>query len=228
MGTSRTSFSLRRPASLRKRLAPPNPLFSFNSESTTRDAAEGHRSSRKPKFSATPESLQAQGNALAEQGRFAEALKKFDAALALEPTAALLELRSQALMALDMDFEAILAAEAAAKLAPDWSEAHLTLARARLNLGEVIGASESFSRAARLDPTNDDLRSEMRRCEELREHIEDAYAHEIERARRVQDPAAAEVVRCKAALRKVSLSRPRAAFVPHGVCPEEEDPSALS
>lgn len=225
MGTPRTSFSIRRPPSLRKRLASQNPLFSVSSDSAAKDDAEVPRSSRKPKLGATPETLQAQGCALAEQGKFREALKKFDAALALEPTAARLELRSQTLMALDMDFEAILAAEAAAKLAPDWSEVHLTLARARLNLGEVIRASESFSRAARLDPTNDDLRLEMRRCEELRQQIDDAYAHEMERARSAHDPTAAEVVRCKAALRKVSLSQPRAAFVPHGV-DREEDPGA--
>ncbi|KAJ8605500.1 hypothetical protein CTAYLR_000024 [Chrysophaeum taylorii] len=154
---------------------------------------------------------QDKGNARAQAGDFAAALPNFDAAIALAPTAARFELRAQTLLALDRDFEATLAGESAVELAPEWSEAHLALARARLNLGEIDAAFESFTRAAALDPSNND---ELRACDDLRRAVDAHRRRDKLRAENATESDLAEVLRCKASLRRAQLPKPRDAFVP--------------
>merc|ERR1712039_1063845 len=103
---------------------------------------------------------QAEGNALAEAGRFDAALACWESALERKPSAALHELRAQAFMQLGRDFDAVLAAEAAVRLDPGWFPAHLTLGRARLNLGEVELARQALARAVTLEPNSAELQAE--------------------------------------------------------------------
>ena len=75
---------------------------------------------------------------------------------------------------MDRCYDAAAAADSAIALRPTWADAHLARARALLNYGEPDDALHSFRRAAALAPGDDDVRAEC---------------------------VAAEVLRCKAALR---------------------------
>jgi len=51
----------------------------------------------------------------------------------------------------------LLCSPQAVSLCPDWPEAHITLARVQLNLGEPLLALHSYQAAAKLSPTHPDL-----------------------------------------------------------------------
>ena len=143
--------------------------------------------------------LMDEGTALASEGRYAEALVKFEAIT--DTDAVVYEARAQVLMALDRDFEAVTASEAATRLAPDWSVAFWTLARARRQLGEPDTAVQAFDRALGLDPENTDLQREVHECRALQRRL-DGARHDILSSDSYND----EVRRCKAQLRPVTTS----------------------
>ncbi|KAL3504308.1 hypothetical protein ACH5RR_034149 [Cinchona calisaya] len=94
-----------------------------------------------------------QGNSLAEDGKFSEALGKWEAALTLTPErAGLHEQKAQVLLELGEAWSAIKAASRATELEPTWAEAWITLGRAQLNFGEPDSAIESFDRALGIKP----------------------------------------------------------------------------
>ena len=101
------------------------------------------------------------GVAAAEAGDLAAALREFAASAALRPSAAALEMRAQVLLMLGRDFEAVRDAERAARLAPDWPDAWLTLARANLNLGEPRIAVDALRRLEDVAPGHAALASEL-------------------------------------------------------------------
>lgn len=84
--------------------------------------------------------LRDEGNDMAATGNMSGALTRFDSALRVlqscDQTAhhesRLHEARSQIYLALDKDFLAIRAAERACALAPEWSDAWITLGRAQV------------------------------------------------------------------------------------------------
>ena len=79
-----------------------------------------------------------EGCVLAEAGRFHEAIGRFQSAIDLTPTTAVLhELQAQCYMEAGNTYEAIRAAERAVECEPLWADGHQTLGRARLNLGEI-------------------------------------------------------------------------------------------
>ncbi|CAK9182513.1 unnamed protein product [Ilex paraguariensis] len=89
-----------------------------------------------------------QGNKLAEDGKYREALGKWEAALTLTPDRAVLhEQKAQLLLEIGEAWNALKAATRAAELEPSWAEAWITLGRAQLNFGEPDKAMESFDRA---------------------------------------------------------------------------------
>mmetsp|Transcript_64167 Transcript_64167/g.206717 ORF Transcript_64167/g.206717 Transcript_64167/m.206717 type:complete len:223 (+) Transcript_64167:3-671(+) len=109
----------------------------------------------------------AEGNALAEAGRFSAALACWDAALEFEPSAEVHELRAQVFLELGRDFEAVGAAEAAVGLRPGYWPAQLTLGRARRNFGEVELARQAFAAAAALEPSSEEVQTELAEVEVL-------------------------------------------------------------
>ena len=97
--------------------------------------------------------LREAGNSLAEDGRFDAALAKWDEAVAAPggaTDAALHELRAQALLALERDFDAVGAAERAVALAPLAAEYKLTLGRALRCFGELEAAAAAMRAALAL------------------------------------------------------------------------------
>lgn len=125
---------------------------------------------------------QQQGAVLADSERWNAALAKFDEAVARDPSsAAAHEQRAQVLIQLDRFFEAVQAAQWSVERAPTWGDAHLTLARAQLNLGEPTLALDNAERAVALgceDPQ--EAREEV-------EHIEAALLQATRATRGMKD-----------------------------------------
>ncbi|CAL9138716.1 unnamed protein product [Musa acuminata var. zebrina] len=107
------------------------------------------------------DSFRCQGNQLAEDGKYHEALGKWEAALTLEPKNAVLhEQKAQVLLELGDSWNALKAATQATELQPSWFEAWLTLGRAQLNFGEPDSAIESFDRALKIKPDHEDAQAD--------------------------------------------------------------------
>ncbi|XP_038884189.1 tetratricopeptide repeat protein 33 [Benincasa hispida] len=107
------------------------------------------------------ESFQAQGDTLAEDGKFREALGKWETALTLMPENAVLhEQKAQVLLEVGEAWGALKAATRATDLDPSWAEAWITLGRAQLNFGEPDSAIESFDRALAIKPDSGDARDD--------------------------------------------------------------------
>lgn len=109
------------------------------------------------------ESFQAQGNKLAEDGKYREALGKWEAALTLMPErAALHEQKAQVLLEVGETWKSVKAASRATELEPTWAEAWITLGRAQLNFGEPDSAIESFDRALAIQPDSVEARDDRK------------------------------------------------------------------
>uniref|UniRef100_A0A0E0EVL6 Uncharacterized protein n=2 Tax=Oryza meridionalis TaxID=40149 RepID=A0A0E0EVL6_9ORYZ len=107
------------------------------------------------------ESLQHQGNRLAEEGKYHEALGKWEAALTVMPNNAILhEQKAQILLELEDAWRALTAATRATELDPLWSEGWVTLGRAQLNFGEPDSAILSFDKALAIKPDNNEAKSD--------------------------------------------------------------------
>ncbi|KAL6511991.1 hypothetical protein OROGR_021588 [Orobanche gracilis] len=97
--------------------------------------------------------FEAQGNKFAEEGKYREALGKWETAITLMPERAVLhEQKAQVLLELGDSWNALKAATRAMELEPRWAEAWITLGRAQLNFGEPDCAIESFDNALAIKP----------------------------------------------------------------------------
>ncbi|XP_030048044.1 tetratricopeptide repeat protein 33 [Microcaecilia unicolor] len=102
--------------------------------------------------------LKDEGTCLAENGRYWEAIHKWDEALHLTPEdATLYEMKSQVLISLQEVFPAVQTAELAVQRDPHYWEAWQTLGRAQLGLGEITLAIRSFQVALHICPMNSEL-----------------------------------------------------------------------
>ncbi|GMY06644.1 tetratricopeptide repeat protein 33-like [Fagus crenata] len=113
-------------------------------------------------------SFQAQGDKLAEDGKFREALGKWETALTLMPESAVLnEQKAQVLLEIGDSWNALKAATRAAELEPSWAEAWTTLGRAQLNYGEPDSAIESFDKALAIKPESQEAQDDRRTASHL-------------------------------------------------------------
>ncbi|KAL7155816.1 hypothetical protein ABFS83_03G101200 [Erythranthe nasuta] len=97
--------------------------------------------------------FESQGNKLAEEGKYRQALGKWESAITLMPSKAVLhEQKAQVLLELGEAWTALKAATRATELEPKWGEAWITLGRAQLNYGEPDCAIESFDKALAIKP----------------------------------------------------------------------------
>jgi Flp pilus assembly protein TadD len=105
--------------------------------------------------------LRAEGVRLAEDGRFWQAVATWRSALELRAEDAdVLEMTSQALMQVHEWVPAVENSAAAVAARPLFWEAHQTLGRANLGLGEVARARRAFAVACHLRPDDQELRTE--------------------------------------------------------------------
>ncbi|KAL0556287.1 hypothetical protein IC582_004799 [Cucumis melo] len=126
------------------------------------DQSEGEASDRSfSDLKRLAESFQAQGDTLAESGKFREALGKWETALTLMPENAILhEQKAQVLLEVGEAWGALKAATRATDLDPSWAEAWITLGRAQLNFGEPDSAIESFDKALAIKPDSGDAQDD--------------------------------------------------------------------
>ncbi|KAH6782619.1 Tetratricopeptide repeat superfamily protein [Perilla frutescens var. hirtella] len=112
--------------------------------------------------------FEAQGNKLAEEGKYREALGKWEAAIILLPEKAVLhEQKAQVLLELGEAWNALKAATRATELDPRWSEAWITLGRAQLNFGEPDYAIESFDKALAIKPDSVEAKDDRKAASHL-------------------------------------------------------------
>ncbi|XP_028757590.1 tetratricopeptide repeat protein 33-like [Neltuma alba] len=112
--------------------------------------------------------FQAQGDKLAEDGKYGEALGKWESALSLTPDVAVLhEQKAQVLLEIGDAWNALKAAIRATELQPSWAEAWVTLGRAQLNFGEPDCAIESFDRALSIKPDCVDAQGDRKTASHL-------------------------------------------------------------
>lgn len=102
--------------------------------------------------------LKNEGEMLAENERYWEAIKKWDKAIQLTPTdEKLYEMKAQVLMQLNELFPAVQAAEKAVEFNPRWWVGYQTLGRTQLGIGEIKLAIQNFSKALHLNPAENEL-----------------------------------------------------------------------
>merc|ERR1711908_239585 len=120
--------------------------------------------------------LSSEAALLAESERFAEAMQRWEEALLFTEVAseraAIYEQIAQVLLVLARDFDAVQTAEKAVELRPDWSCAHLTLGRCRLNFGELHGGIAALRRAAELDPHDEETAAELKDAQRVLDEAE--------------------------------------------------------
>lgn len=107
----------------------------------------------KPSGASLADAFLQEGNKLAEEGKYREALGKWEAAITLMPEKATLhEQKAQVLLEIGDAWGALKAATRATELDSSWAEAWITLGRAQLNFGEPDSAIESFDKALAIKP----------------------------------------------------------------------------
>ncbi|VVA95576.1 unnamed protein product [Arabis nemorensis] len=114
------------------------------------------------------ESFRAQGDKLAEEGKYQEALGKWEAALNLVPENAVLhEQKAQVLLELGDAWKALKAATRATEIDPSWAEAWTTLGRAQLNFGEPDSAIRSFESAISINAESSEAKDDLQTAKQL-------------------------------------------------------------
>jgi len=105
--------------------------------------------------------LKQEGVTLAEDGKFWQAIDRWDNALAINAEdATVFEMKAQALINLHEWIVAIKSVEKSVQLRPNWWVAHQTLGRAQMGIGEVRLALRSFKIATHLNPDDKELRTD--------------------------------------------------------------------
>ncbi|KAF3525534.1 hypothetical protein F2Q69_00050130 [Brassica cretica] len=114
------------------------------------------------------DSFRAQGDKLAEEGRYEEALGKWEAALSIVPENAVIhEQKAQVFLEIGDPWKALMAATRATELDPSWVEAWTTLGRAQLNFGEPDSAIRSFETALSINAESREAKEDLQAAKQL-------------------------------------------------------------
>ncbi|KAJ3022248.1 hypothetical protein HKX48_006670 [Thoreauomyces humboldtii] len=142
--------------------------------------------------------LRHEGETLAVAGRYSDALKRWNKALAVADAASvkqgmmveigrLCEASAQARMERDEYLDAIESAERAVEVSPGWAVAWQTLGRAQMGYGEPLAAVLSFEKALTVDLDFEEVRQDLLEARQAvavlkdqgRTHARDAESREI-------------------------------------------------
>ncbi|CAM9197577.1 unnamed protein product [Chrysoparadoxa australica] len=123
-----------------------------------------------------------EGNKLLADGKFTQAVEKYSEAITMHPTAIFLGNRAMAYLNLENYGLAILDAEEALTLDPDYLKAFYRRASANMALGKYKLALKDFKQVARLRPTDREARAKYRACEKLAKEAAFAEAIQLEDA----------------------------------------------
>lgn len=114
------------------------------------------------------DSFRAQGDKLAEEGRYEEALGKWEAALSIVPENAVIhEQKAQVFLEIGDPWKALMAATRSTELDPSWAEAWTTLGRAQLNFGEPDSAIRSFETALSINAESREAKEDLQAAKQL-------------------------------------------------------------
>ncbi|CAN7030151.1 hypothetical protein BRARA_H00505 [Brassica rapa] len=114
------------------------------------------------------DSFRAQGDKLAEEGRYEEALGKWEAALNIVPQNAVIhEQKAQVFLEIGDPWKALMAATRSTELDPSWAEAWTTLGRAQLNFGEPDSAISSFETALSINAESKEAKEDLQAAKQL-------------------------------------------------------------
>ncbi|KAF8103181.1 hypothetical protein N665_0188s0132 [Sinapis alba] len=114
------------------------------------------------------ESFRSQGDKLAEEGRYEEALGKWEAALNIVPENAVIhEQKAQVFLEIGDPWKALKAATRATEIEPSWAEAWTTLGRAQLNFGEPDSAIRSFETALSINAESREAKEDLQAAKQL-------------------------------------------------------------
>ncbi|KNA19507.1 hypothetical protein SOVF_061000 [Spinacia oleracea] len=164
-----------------KRLAIPNLPFQNdeddqqNQSDSSLNSSYNNNPNKTLDSSSLANAFHEQGNKLAEDGKYREALGKWEAAITLMPEKAVLhEQKAQILLEVGDSWGALKAATRATELDPSWAEALTTLGRAQLNYGEPDSAIETFDKALAIKPELADAQEDRQTALQLvkkRKHL---------------------------------------------------------
>ncbi|KAJ4884651.1 Tetratricopeptide repeat (TPR)-like superfamily protein [Raphanus sativus] len=114
------------------------------------------------------DSFRSQGDKLAEEGRYEEALGKWEAALNIVPENAVVhEQKAQVFLELGDPWKALKSASRATEIDPSWAEAWTTLGRAQLNFGEPDSAIRSFETALSINAESREAKEDLQAAKQL-------------------------------------------------------------
>lgn len=114
------------------------------------------------------DSFRSQGDKLAEEGRYEEALGKWEAALNIVPENAVVhEQKAQVFLELGDPWKALNSASRATEIDPSWAEAWTTLGRAQLNFGEPDSAIRSFETALSINAESREAKEDLQAAKQL-------------------------------------------------------------
>lgn len=114
------------------------------------------------------DSFRSQGDQLAEEGRYEEALGKWEAALNIVPENAVVhEQKAQVFLELGDPWKALNSASRATEIDPSWAEAWTTLGRAQLNFGEPDSAIRSFETALSINAESREAKEDLQAAKQL-------------------------------------------------------------
>ncbi|KAG2324371.1 hypothetical protein Bca52824_007099 [Brassica carinata] len=102
------------------------------------------------------------------EGRYEEALGKWEAALNIVPENAVIhEQKAQVFLEIGDPWKALKAATRATEIDPSWAEAWTTLGRAQLNFGEPDSAIRSFETALSINAESKDAKEDLQAAKQL-------------------------------------------------------------
>jgi DnaJ family protein C protein 7 len=161
------------------------------------------------------QALKEQGNSKFEQRAYRDAIQLYSKALAMKKGAPLLGNRAAAWMMVGAYSECIADCREALTLEPNYTKAHIRLAKALCECGEIADAASHLARAAQAQPNSPELEAESRRLQKLQASLDGGraayvageYLQAVAQFQAAMDLSNSATVQCWMARAQVGLGR---------------------